>query len=104
MNGDVKLTKAREWYDHWRERPDRLGRTRDWMDCAHCAHKSRGLGVRVCAFGAQPADCARYSYKFHPWLRADCAMWCHNPEPETYDAEGLPVPADLSALNQSQGK
>ncbi len=90
------MTAAREWYDHWRERPDRIGRTRDWLDCAHCAHKSvyRGLGVRVCAFGQQPADCQRYSYKFHPWLRADGHMWCHNAEPEQYDDLGLPIQAD----------
>lgn len=83
-----------EWYDHWRERPDRIGRTRDWKDCAHCTHKSvyRGLGVRVCVFSAQPADCGRYSYTFHPWLRADGQMWCFNSEPEQYDDLGLPLP------------
>ena len=85
---------AREWYPHWRERPDRTGRTHDWRDCDHCKHKSvyRGLGVRVCVFQAQPTDCNRYAYTFHPWLRADGQLWCWDSEPETYGADGIPAP------------
>jgi hypothetical protein len=94
-----------DWYPHWRNRPARTGRTRDWKDCSHCVNKNvyRGLGVYVCAFQAQPADCGRYSYKFHPWLRADCDMWCDRPEPETYDATGLPSPITRDGGERDSG-
>jgi hypothetical protein len=60
----------------------RVGRTRDWRDCKHCAHytsagNSHGTPPwSVCQFWPRkdPATCGEYRYEHRPWLNEDATF------------------------------
>lgn len=92
-------------------RPDRVGRTRDWRDCQHCAHyttagNSGGTPPwAVCQFWPRrdPATCESYAYTHKPWLNEAGEHWSFALAPAPPATPTAPTGQEGSVMSSGQG-